>query len=85
VTGVLTASVDSEVDTTRLWHIRLGHAGEKFLEALIKHGLLKGAKTCKIEFCEHCVLSKKIKVKFGTKIIVQKRFLLMCTRCLGFL
>jgi len=29
---------------------------------------LKGAKTCKLEFCEHCVLGKKTKVKLGTAI-----------------
>jgi len=29
---------------------------------------LNGAKTCKLELCEHCVISKKTKVKFGTTI-----------------
>jgi len=27
---------------------------------------LKGARTCKLDFCEHCVIKKKTKVKFGT-------------------
>ncbi|BBH04613.1 multidrug resistance-associated protein 9 [Prunus dulcis] len=31
-------------------------------------GLLKGAKACKLEFCEHCVLGKQTRVKFGTAI-----------------
>ena len=31
VTSALTASVDSDDDTTKLWHMRLGHAGEKFM------------------------------------------------------
>jgi len=30
--------------------------------------LLKGTKACKLEFCEHCVLGKQRKVKFGTAI-----------------
>ena len=34
----------------------------------MKRGLLKGAKTCKLEFCEHCVLGKQMRVKFGTVI-----------------
>ena len=48
--------------------MRLGHTIEKSLQALAKQGLMKGAKTCKLEFCEHCVNGKKTKVKFGTAI-----------------
>ncbi|KAM1003335.1 hypothetical protein ACFX2C_003672 [Malus domestica] len=61
------ADADSS-DTTRLWHMRLGHAGEKALQGLVKQCLLKGAKACKLEFCEHCVLGKQTRVKFGTAI-----------------
>jgi len=53
-------------DSTRLWHMRLGHTGEKSLQALTKQGLLKGARTCKLDFYEHCVIGKKTKVKFDT-------------------
>lgn len=45
-------SYGDDADTTRLWHMRLGHAGEKAMQGLVKQGLLKGAKTCKLEFCE---------------------------------
>lgn len=55
-------------DDTKLWHMRLGHAGEKALQGLVKQGLLKGAKTCKLDLCEHCVLGKQTRVKFGTAI-----------------
>jgi len=48
--------------------MRLDHAGNKSMQALTKQGLLKDAKTCKLEFCEYCVLGKKTKVKFGTAI-----------------
>ncbi|KAK5773311.1 hypothetical protein PVK06_049617 [Gossypium arboreum] len=58
--------VDSEA--TRLWHMRLGHAGEKALQTLVKQGLLKGANSCKMEFYEHCVLGKQKRVKFGPAI-----------------
>ena len=30
--------------------------------------MLQGAKTCKLKFCEHCVIGKKTKAKFGTAI-----------------
>ena len=66
VTGQVAASTGSDEDSTRLWHMRLGHAGEKSLQTLARQGLLKGARTCKMEFCEHCITGKKTKVKFGT-------------------
>ncbi|CAL9022913.1 unnamed protein product, partial [Prunus brigantina] len=71
VTGgaAVTEAADADsTNTTRLWHMRLGHAGEKALQGLVKQGLLKGAKACKLEFCEHCVLGKQTRVKFGTAI-----------------
>ncbi|KAH9660217.1 hypothetical protein KPL70_024138 [Citrus sinensis] len=58
--------VEAHSDTTKLWHVRLGHAGEKSLQTLMRHGLLKGTKTCKLNFCEHCVVGKKTRVKFST-------------------
>ena len=32
----------------------------------MRHRLLKSTKTCKLNFCEYCVVSKKTRVKFGT-------------------
>ena len=71
-TAVGTAAAVSEADKvaemSRLWHMRLGHDGEKSLQTLAMQGLLKGAKTCKLDFCEQCVLGKQKRVKFGTAI-----------------
>ena len=71
-TAVGTAAAVSEADKvtemSKLWHMRLGHAGEKSLQTLAMQGLLKGAKTCKLDFCEQCVLGKQKRVKFGTAI-----------------
>ena len=64
--SVTTVSVKD--DATRVWHMRLGHAGEKSLQSLIKQGLLKGAKSCKLGFCEHCVYGKQTRVKFQSAI-----------------
>ena len=33
VTGHVTTSTDTDVDSTRLWHMRLGQTGEKSLQA----------------------------------------------------
>jgi len=64
MTCVLAIAVDSDEDA-KLWHMRLGHAGEKCMQALMKQDLLKGAKTRKLKFCEHCILSKKTKVCYS--------------------
>jgi len=42
VTCGLATAVGSDEDATRLWHMRLGHAGENSMQALAKQGLLKG-------------------------------------------
>ena len=68
VTGQVVTSISSDNDCTRLWHMRLKYIGEKSLHALSKQDLLKGATTCKLKFCEHCVIGKKTKVKFYTAI-----------------
>ena len=69
------ASVSSEAsganissNSTKLWHMRLGHAEEKAIVVFYKQGLLKSANSCKIEFCKHRVLEKQTQVKFITII-----------------
>ncbi|KAE8691959.1 hypothetical protein F3Y22_tig00110864pilonHSYRG00223 [Hibiscus syriacus] len=66
--AVAAAFGGDDLDATQLWHMRLGHAGEKSLQILAKKRLLKGAKACKLNVCEHCVLGKQKRVKFGTTI-----------------
>ncbi|KAH9762567.1 hypothetical protein KPL70_000851 [Citrus sinensis] len=56
---------EAHSDTTKLWHVRLEHAGEKSLQTLMRHGLLKRTKTCKLNFCKHYVVGEKTRVKFG--------------------
>ena len=46
VGGVATAK--SELDNTVLWHMQLGHMGERGTMELHKRNLLKGIKTCKM-------------------------------------
>ena len=62
------SSSDEDLEITSLRHRRLGHEGEITLLILVKQGLLKGENTYKLEFCEHCVLGKQRRVKFGTTI-----------------
>ena len=62
------SEVDKVAEMSRLWHMRHRHAGEKSLQTLAMQRLLKGAKTCKLDFCEQCVMGKQTRVKFGTTI-----------------
>jgi len=62
--AVCTTSAD--IDTTKLWHMRLGHISEKGIIILSKKGCLGSAGMGKLEFCEHCVLGKQKKVSFST-------------------
>ena len=48
--------------------MRLGHRGEKSLQAPAKKGSLEGASTCNMELGGHDILDKKTKVKFNTTI-----------------
>ncbi|GJU35463.1 retrovirus-related pol polyprotein from transposon TNT 1-94 [Tanacetum coccineum] len=70
VVGTVAAVTDGDrnSEAMKLWHMRLGHAGEKSLNLLIKQGLLKGLSSCKLDLCEHCINGKTTRVKFGTTI-----------------
>jgi hypothetical protein len=57
------ASVEFKSDNNVLWHMRLGHMGERGMLELHKRNLLKGVKTCKLEFCKFCVLGRQSKVQ----------------------
>ena len=60
------AIVEPKLDSTTLWHMQLGHMGERGMIELYKIKLLKGIKTCKFEFCKYCVFGKQNKVHFKT-------------------
>jgi len=66
ITGQVMTFTNSDKGCTQLWHIRLGHTGKKSWQTLAKQDLLKGANTCKLEFCEHSIIEKKTKVRLGT-------------------
>ena len=67
-TAAAVLEADKEAEMFRLWHMILGHAGEKSLQTLAMQELLKDAKTYKMDFCEQCVLGKQKRVKFCTAI-----------------
>ena len=62
--AVVITSTKSSKDDTKLWHMRLGHIGERGMLELQKRNLLKGVKTCKLDFCKYCVYGKQPRVSF---------------------
>jgi len=64
----MSSSDDPDSDTTRLWHMCLGHMSERGMTILSKRGLLCDQKTGSPDFCEHCVFGKQWRVKFSTDI-----------------
>jgi len=59
VTGQAAISTDSDDYSTRLWHMRLEHIGEKSLQVLAKQALLKCAKPANWDFVN--IVSLEIK------------------------
>ncbi|KAK2987349.1 hypothetical protein RJ640_023650 [Escallonia rubra] len=61
VTGAAATTLSSDIDsnTTKLWHMRLGHMSEMDIYVLSKQDLLGSKKIGKLDFCEHCVFGKQ--------------------------
>ncbi|KAK3018232.1 hypothetical protein RJ639_002766 [Escallonia herrerae] len=72
VTGATTSSSDIDCDTTKLWHMRLGHMSERGMDVLSQQGLLGSKKIGELEFCEHCVFGKQCRVKFSRAVHTTK-------------
>jgi transposase InsO family protein len=66
--AAVSSSNDPDSDTTRLWHMLLGHMSERGMTILSKRGLLCDQKTGSLDFCEHCVFGKHSRLKFSTGI-----------------
>jgi hypothetical protein len=66
--------VESNSDCIVSWHMRLDHMSERVMLELHKRNLLKGVKTCKLDFCKFCVLGKHNLVQFKTAHTRQRVF-----------
>jgi len=64
VAGQVETSSSLDDSCTKVWQVKVGHGGEKSLQALANKKSLEGAATCNLEG-EHIALDKK-KVKFST-------------------
>ena len=56
--------IKSDLNTTYLWHCRLGHINEKPISKLQQNGLLNSFDYESFETCESCLLEKMTKTPF---------------------
>ena len=54
----------NDLNTTYLWHYRLGHINEKHISKLHQNGLLNSFDYESFEICESCLLRKMTKTSF---------------------
>ncbi|KAL8092162.1 hypothetical protein AgCh_034456 [Apium graveolens] len=58
-------TVADEIESSTLWHIRLGHMSEKGMKLLTSKGKIPELKNMEVGFCEPCVLGKQKRVTFA--------------------
>ena len=66
------AEDEAKLITTRLWHSRLEHVGQKGLDVLAKEGCIDQSTITGLDFCEDCVIGKAHRVSFGSAKHVTK-------------
>jgi hypothetical protein len=54
----------NDLNPTFIWHYRLGHINEKYIERLHKDGLLSSFDFESFDTCESCLLGKMTKASF---------------------
>ncbi|KAH9650266.1 hypothetical protein KPL70_026310 [Citrus sinensis] len=64
VSGEVRMSVADTTDKIKIWHLRLGHIGERGLKELEKQGVFGDDKLGNLDFCEDCVLGKATRSSF---------------------
>ncbi|KAH9647652.1 hypothetical protein KPL70_025267 [Citrus sinensis] len=62
--GTTDVIVGTGGESTRLWHLRLGHMSVKGLKELEKQGVLGKDKIEELDFCEDCVFGKSTRHNF---------------------
>ncbi|KAH9680636.1 Integrase catalytic domain-containing protein [Citrus sinensis] len=68
VNGEAGVSSADTIDKIKIWHLRLGHIGEKGLKELEKQGVLGNNKLGNLDFCEDCVLGKTTRSSFKRSV-----------------
>ena len=66
IVGDASTTATEKGDTTKLWHMRLGHMSEKGLQVLHGKGVLPGIKSCKLDIFEFCIMGRQRRASFST-------------------
>lgn len=61
-------SINTNIDKTKLRHLKLGHIGENGLKEIDKQGVLSGDKIGNLEFSEGCVVEKATRASLNRSI-----------------
>ena len=56
--SVFLTSSDNASDNSIIWHVRLGHTGQKRMTRLAREGLMGNLAKVTLSTCEHCLLGK---------------------------
>ena len=64
IIGDASAATEKE-NTTRLWHMRLGHISERGLQALHKRSALPGITYCRLDLYKFCIMGRQSRVAFS--------------------
>ena len=58
ILGGVDAVAESEDNDTLSWHMQVGYMSKRGTRELHKRNLLAGIKSCKLDFCKHCIMGK---------------------------
>ena len=83
VTGQVTASTDLDENSTRLCHIRLGHTGEKSLQALIRQDYWKVPEPASWNFVSIMSSERRPRWSSVQQLIAPRGFWIMFTLTFG--
>ena len=82
IVGDASATTEKD-DTTRLWHMRLGHMSERGLQVLCKRGALSGIKYCKLDLYKFYIMGKQRRLAFSTSQHKHRAFYISYTQMCG--
>ena len=70
--GDASAPSTNQEESMIKWHHKLGHMSARGLKILAVCNLLSGLTSISLPLCEHCVVSKQSRLKFGRSIAKSK-------------
>ena len=73
--GDATVASTNQEESTIKWHYKLGHVLERGIKILAASNPLPGLTSVNLPFCEHCIVSKQSRLRFGRSAAKSKHIL----------